>query len=209
MFHIFAPAMHLIFDTETTGLPLRYDAPMTSVDNWPRVIQLAWANFSTSGELIEKRVDLIKPKGWSVPNTDFHKENGFSQERNILEGIPIEEALGYFIEQINKSALLVAHNINFDYNIIGAEMIRAGLSASRRLPRLCTMESSVDFCALPKRGGGYKYPKLEELHKKLFGCGFDGAHDAMNDVMATAKCLYGMFNKDVLVKQKELFNVQG
>lgn len=200
--------MHLIFDTETTGLPKDWRKPMTEVDNWPRVIQLAWANFSTDGELIDSRVDLIKPNGWKVPLTDFHKENGFSQEKNILEGIPIEEALGYFVEQINKSALLVAHNINFDYNVLGAEMIRAKVFAERKLPRLCTMEASTEYCAIPGRGGQkYKYPKLEELHQKLFGCGFEGAHDAMNDVMATAKCLYGMFNKDVLVKQKELFNV--
>ncbi|PJB57251.1 MAG: 3'-5' exonuclease, partial [Bacteroidetes bacterium CG_4_9_14_3_um_filter_41_19] len=34
--------MFLIFDTETTGLPQRYDAPLTDFDNWPRMIQLAW-----------------------------------------------------------------------------------------------------------------------------------------------------------------------
>jgi DNA polymerase-3 subunit alpha len=34
--------MYLIFDTETTGLPKRWDAPITDTDNWPRCIQIAW-----------------------------------------------------------------------------------------------------------------------------------------------------------------------
>ena len=32
----------LFFDTETTGLPKKYDAPASNVDNWPRLIQLSW-----------------------------------------------------------------------------------------------------------------------------------------------------------------------
>ena len=34
--------MYLFFDTETTGLPRRWNAPVTDVDNWPRLVQLAW-----------------------------------------------------------------------------------------------------------------------------------------------------------------------
>ena len=34
--------MFLIFDTETTGLPKRWNAPLTDSDNWPRCIQIAW-----------------------------------------------------------------------------------------------------------------------------------------------------------------------
>jgi DNA polymerase-3 subunit alpha len=34
--------MFLIYDTETTGLPKNYNAPLTDSDNWPRLVQLAW-----------------------------------------------------------------------------------------------------------------------------------------------------------------------
>jgi len=34
--------MFLIFDTETTGLPKNFNAPITDVDNWPRCVQIAW-----------------------------------------------------------------------------------------------------------------------------------------------------------------------
>ena len=41
--------MYLIFDTETTGLPKRFDAPITDTDNWPRCIQIAWQLHDADG----------------------------------------------------------------------------------------------------------------------------------------------------------------
>ncbi len=74
--------MTLVFDTETTGLPIRYDAPMRDVSNWPRVIQLAWALYDSKANLVEQKVDLIKPDGWEIPREAFWIENGFSQEKS-------------------------------------------------------------------------------------------------------------------------------
>ena len=34
--------MYLFFDTETTGLPRNWKAPVTHLNNWPRMIQIAW-----------------------------------------------------------------------------------------------------------------------------------------------------------------------
>ena len=34
--------MFLIFDTETTGLPRNWNAPLSDAENWPRCIQIAW-----------------------------------------------------------------------------------------------------------------------------------------------------------------------
>lgn len=181
---------YLIFDTETTGVPKNYKAPMSDLDNWPRIIQLAWVLYSDAGDFIAGRKDLIKPDGWVVPTEKFWVENGFTQEQNMNEGIPIAEALGYFIQQINTTAhTLVAHNFNFDFNILGAEMIRSNMKAQRRLKKVCTMLSSVDFCKLPAKYG-FKWPKLIELHIKLFNEGFEGAHDALADVKACGKCFF-------------------
>ncbi len=33
---------YVFFDTETTGLPLNWKAPVTELENWPRLIQLAY-----------------------------------------------------------------------------------------------------------------------------------------------------------------------
>ena len=45
--------MFLIFDTETTGLPKDFSAPISDTQNWPRCIQLAWQLHNSLGELIE------------------------------------------------------------------------------------------------------------------------------------------------------------
>ena len=55
--------MFLFFDTETTGLPQRWNAPVTDVDNWPRLVQLAWIMCDDKGNIIEERSDIIKPEG--------------------------------------------------------------------------------------------------------------------------------------------------
>jgi DNA polymerase III subunit alpha len=46
--------MYLIFDTETTGLPQNYSAPLTDFDNWPRCVQLAWQVHDETGKLISE-----------------------------------------------------------------------------------------------------------------------------------------------------------
>ncbi len=53
--------MYLIFDTETTGLPKRWDAPITDTDNWPRCIQIAWQLHDAMGNLIESQDFIVKP----------------------------------------------------------------------------------------------------------------------------------------------------
>jgi len=53
--------MYLIFDTETTGLPRNYNAPVTDTDNWPRCIQIAWQLHGEFGNLIENEDYLMMP----------------------------------------------------------------------------------------------------------------------------------------------------
>lgn len=179
----------IVFDTETTGLPLDWKAPMTRLDNWPRVIQLAWAVHEPDGKLVSDRCVLIRPDGWEIPSEEFWIENGFTTAGNAAKGIPINSALALFLQDLNKCGGIVAHNMAFDYNVLGAEMIRLGKKAKVKLPRYCTMQSSIEHCGLPGMYG-FKYPKLEELHMILFGTEMEGAHDALNDVRGCAKCFF-------------------
>jgi DNA polymerase III epsilon subunit-like protein len=187
----------LVFDTETTGLPADYNAPMGRLDNWPRVIQLSFIHFDEFGNDIMSYNALVKPDGWEMPVGKFWIDNGFSQAKSMREGLPIDIVIDEFIERINNSDVLVAHNIKFDYNIIGAEMIRLGKKANKRLPQVCTMLQSVDFCKIPGKMG-FKWPKLPELHSKLFGRGFSGAHDAMCDTMATKSCFIELCKREII-----------
>lgn len=182
----------LFFDTETTGTPKSYTALMTDVDNWPRVIQLAWAVYTPGGEKVTEHCYLISPDGWEVPKEKFWIENGHSTERCANEGRPLGVVLALFRESVQICDTMVAHNMQFDYNVLGAEMIRTGMRMGKKLERVCTMEAGVLITKIPGPRG-YKWPKLEELHRHLYnGQAFDGAHDAGADVKACVRCYFRM-----------------
>ena len=190
--------MYLIFDTETTGLPKNYKAPLTDFDNWPRLVQLAWQLHSPTGELLAAKNMMIKPEGFTIPH-HAEKVHGISTERAMKEGVTIIEALSIFSEDIARAEWGVAHNVEFDNNIVGAEYLRAGLeNALARLQPLDTKLVSTNFCAIPNKFGKYKWPTLTELHQKLFGEPFADAHDAAYDVDAAARCFFGLIKEGVI-----------
>jgi len=115
--------MFLIFDTETTGLPKDFSAPISDVENWPRCIQLAWQLHDFNGDLIEIKNYIIYPEGFSIPYNS-QKIHGISTERAKIEGHPIKTVLGEFNKALSKSQYIVGHNISFDVNIIFSEFFR-------------------------------------------------------------------------------------
>lgn len=80
----------------------------------------------------------------------------------------------------------------FDEMIVGAELLRK--NKHNIIPikkRICTMQSTVNFCKIPSKYG-FKWPKLTELHYKLFDTDFVDAHNAYVDISITAKCFWKM-----------------
>jgi DNA polymerase-3 subunit alpha len=192
--------MYLIFDTETTGIPRNKTAPLTDLDNWPRLVQFAWQLHDSNGKLISRHNHIVKPDGFDIP---FKAEqvHGISTKRAQEEGIGLIDVIGFFLKDLSQTKLLVGHNIEFDINIIGAELIRCGLTTEQflSLARIDTGISSTEFCQLAGGiGGRLKMPRLTELHQILFGKGFEDAHDASYDVAATARCFFGLISKKVV-----------
>lgn len=182
--------MYFFFDTETTGLPLSWNAPVQDLNNWPRMIQVGYIIYDLEGNHVETKDYIIRPEGFIIPK-DSSNIHGITTERALSEGIDLSIVLNELHQKIAASSILVAHNISFDEKILGAEFLR------NRIPNLieskmkiCTMKSSVNFCAIPNQYGKFKWPKLEELHKKLFNKGFDNAHNALADIQATADCFW-------------------
>lgn len=181
--------MYLFFDTETTGLPRNWKAPVADLANWPRLVQLAYFFFDGDGNMLSGGNFIIKPAGFTIP-AEAARIHGISTERAEKEGRDLQVVLGEFQEALGRADYLVAHNMSFDEKIIGAEFLRNNMPDS--LPaktKICTMQSATDFCALPGPYG-YKWPKLTELYFKLFQTGFEGEHDAAADVAATIKCFW-------------------
>lgn len=181
--------MYLFFDTETTGLPKNWNAPISNLKNWPRMVQLAWLFYDKDGNKISGKDYIIKPEGFTIP-ADVTKIHGITNEKANKEGLPVLEVLQDFHSMINQADFLVAHNISFDEKIVGAEFLRNKMENSiAAKKRICTMQSTKDFCAL-KGQYGNKLPKLSELYYKLFNENFVDAHTAITDIAATAKCFW-------------------
>lgn len=192
--------MYLIFDTETTGIPHNKTAPITDLDNWPRLVQLAWQLHDNNGRLLSQHSYIIQPEGFDIP---FNAEqiHGISTKRAQEEGIQLSEVMKTFIKDLDRTKLLVGHNIEFDINIIGAEYIRQSLQPDSflSLERLDTGIVSTEYCQLKGGiGGRLKMPRLNELHQKLFGKDIEDAHDAAYDVDATARSFFGLIKEKVV-----------
>ncbi len=189
--------MILFFDTETTGLPKNWKAPVTDLNNWPRMVQLAYIFQDSDGNLISQADYIIKPDGYTIP-IDSSSIHGISTERAMIEGKELRFVLEEFNSLLNKAEYLVAHNISFDEKIVGAEFLRIKMQNSIPSKRkVCTMESSTNFCAIDGPYG-YKWPKLSELHYKLFRSNFEESHNAAVDINATAKCFWELKKKGII-----------
>ncbi|MCH1484904.1 MAG: DNA polymerase III subunit alpha [Flavobacteriaceae bacterium] len=205
--------MYLIFDTETTGLPKNWRAPISDTSNWPRCVQIAWQLHDELGNLIESNSFLIKPDGYDIPY-ESEKIHGISTQLAEKEGHNLETVLKKFNLSISKSKFIVGHNVNFDLNVIGCEFYRKNISSNIELTDIldtCT-ESTAFLCKLPGgRGGKFKLPTLTELHEFLFSSPFQEAHNATADVEATARCFLELirlknFKKEELHADDEYFN---
>ena len=182
--------MYLIFDTETTGLPKRWDAPITDTDNWPRCVQIAWQLHDELGNLVEHQDYLVRPDGFNIPY-ESEQVHGISTGLAEQQGETLEVVFERFNEALHKATFVVGQNVGFDVNIMGCEFHRMSVKNSlAELPVLdtCT-EHTAQLCQIPGgRGGKFKLPTLTELHQYLFGEPFAEAHNATADVEATTRC---------------------
>ena len=189
---------YLFFDTETTGIPKDYKAPCTNTDNWPRLIQLGWLLTDAEGRILSEGNHIVRPDGFEIPKaaSDVH---GITTDFALENGKPLLDVIFAFGADLNQAECVIGHNLDYDLHIVGAEYVRLGYDSRIMFarPTLCTMQATIQFCNIPGRFGP-KWPKLMELYTKLFGQEFDGAHDAMADIVATKECFFELIRRGVV-----------
>jgi len=200
----------LFFDTETTDLP-KFKLPLNH-QTQPKILQIAALLISTEGEEITSYCEYVQI-GDAPINKYALAAHGISSEKANNEGVLPEEAFERFYEMsFNSSDALACHNFNFDIQLIKylAHQISPyyddptepliKLDEILELPYYCTMAKTTSYCKLPFPSGrkGFKFPKLEELHRLLFNEDFEGAHDALADVRATARCYYELKSRGIM-----------
>lgn len=189
---------YLFFDTETTGLPADYEAPSSDTANWPRLVQLSWILTDNQGNHLSAGDYIITPKGFVIPTqaSDIHK---ITTDTAIKYGVNLDYAISKFLSALDSAEYIVGHNISFDIHVVDAELVRLGLDeVLYNKKAYCTMIASTDYCKLPGMYGNYKWPKLSELHKKLFDCDFEGAHNSATDIFITCKCFWEMRKRKII-----------
>ena len=161
----------LIFDTETTGLPIQRVGANAGPNNWPHLVSIAWMVLdSDSNKVVTQKSYVIKPINWTIPeeSTAIH---GIIHHYAERYGADLGEVMDEFLT--TEHDILVAHNMAFDENVLINAMLwdlgRSDFSGLTK-PRFCTMSIGRDMCQLPYPSGfaGNKPPKLTELYEHVF-----------------------------------------
>jgi DNA polymerase-3 subunit epsilon len=179
----------LFFDTETTGIPRNYKAPVEDVDNWPRLVQIGWILFDDEQNKLSEHEFIICPDGFEI-SVEVSKVHGITQEKALSDGWKLPFVLGMFTGDLMEADRVIGHNLSYDLSVVGAEMFRLGLpNVLNAKSQICTMKSSTNYCQIPG-GRPWKWPKLHELYHKLFNEPLTQTHTALDDIQNTAKCYF-------------------
>lgn len=196
----------LLFDTETNGLPKRFNAPFIDTDNWPAIISIAWQVWEISSESqvkISEDEKIIQP-GRFVWDTESEKIHGITKEHATEHGVPGSTFFPEFKELVATMDVVVAHNLQFDKNVLLAELVRRNPTMIVNWwPRLeyCTCANTTDLCKLPSptRPGQFKMPKLVELYEFLYEKKGEFAfHTAGGDVECLTQCFLELVRRKVV-----------
>jgi DNA polymerase III epsilon subunit-like protein len=217
----------LVFDTETTGLPQTKILNPDTLNLWPTIVQFSYVIFDLSlNEIVESKDYIIKvPKNIEI-SEDSAKIHGITNEISSNMGILINEALNEFFYYLRKVDNIIGHNISFDLNMIKVELLRIIYNQKLSAEQLknykydlhyisnykniyCTLQDSIKLCnihAIDKFGRPYlKYPKLIELHQKLFDSSPNNLHNSFNDILVTLRCFMKLKHDSDLLENSNSF----
>lgn len=198
----------LVFDTETTGLPVERNGSIYNSFNWPYIIQLSYMIYdSDTNALIGLEDDYIDIPTNVMIDPESVKIHNITSEQ-LRNGINIVQALEKFNSHAEKVDLLVAHNVSFDKRMLMVEGIRNNIKVNIT-DTYCTMKNSINLCKIEttSRSGEkyFKYPRLSELYMKLFDIDPKNTHNALVDILICLRCFCKMeLNLDVSEKNRTI-----
>lgn len=191
----------LVFDTETSGLPTTKQINLETLSLWPNIVQLSWVVLDTETLKLIEYDYIISSNTISEESINIH---GITQSMNKERGYKFGCIYDIFEICLSTCDIIIGHNIDFDINMIKVECMRLNIVFTLSKPVYCTMKSTTQMCKIPQ-GFGYKWPKLEELHKYLFNESASNLHDAIIDVIVCLRCYYQlMYKKDLFEDMKTL-----
>ncbi|GGG49200.1 3'-5' exonuclease [Hymenobacter glacieicola] len=201
----------LFLDTETTGLPTRWDRPHTQENAWPSVAQVGWVVYTAQGEFVKADQAYLQIPAGSMPAAAI-AIHGLTPEFLQAQGQPPEPVLRRLLQDLTTyQPRVVGHFLQLDFHVLGAAFARVGLpNPLPSLPQFCTMAATWP----PLPGGPARRLRLPELHELLFAEPLLHHHDAYVDAEATARCFFelrrrGLLPEETLTGQQPLTVPEG
>lgn len=174
-----APQYVVVFDTETTGLPLHPSAPL---DKQPKIIELGAALLDREGKIVETYSQLVHP-GEEV-TAEITKITGITNEM-LVGAPPFKECLEGLRHIFGQAFAVFAHNLPFD-----RLMLRNDL---KRIDCLDFPWPRGEYCTVGmNRGIWGRNPKLIELYEYATGKPLPQTHRALEDVEALVEAMVAM-----------------
>ena len=191
---------HLLFiDTETSGLPKKWNQPYDALGNWPHAVQVAWLVYSQSGELIKEENFYIRDEAVHI-EPSAQKIHGLTKEFLSENGKGKENVLPLLAKDIETyQPMIIGHFLELDFHILSAEFYRDGIKnplADKK--HFCTMLSTKHLVRNPV----FNYLRLDDLYSTLFQQPLRQQHDALVDARATAQCFFEMLRKGDITEAK-------
>lgn len=208
----------LVFDVETTGLPIGKNPSISELDNWPYIVQLSYIMYDASKNEIDLSYnEIIKIPEYVEISNESIKLHNITMERNQRIGVNIRVALQTFNRVLQQADIVVGHNISFDKRMIMVECARNLVyhrfnNKGIKKVEYCTMKNSVDVCRIErftKNGEKYfKYPTLSELYNNLFKEIPKNTHDSFMDVLLCLRCYVKLvYDADLLHINQTFYNM--
>ncbi len=178
---------YLIFDISANDKPKDWKAPFSDTFAWPRMVHISWIILDEELKLVEDYDCIIKPEGFSI-DEKIAKLCHLDEEDVQQKSSELEAILDQFDQSIQSVDYAIAHNLNFNQNVLAAEYIRKNRQPQHfQVESLCLMQESTYFCKLPNKRGGYKWPSLQELYALLFNQKYAPSNNARADVIAATR----------------------
>jgi DNA polymerase III epsilon subunit-like protein len=179
---------------------------------WPHIVQFSYIIYDISdNEICVIEDNIIRVADDVEISAESSAIHGITNEISKSGGVDLNQVLSGFFGALKNVDMLVGHNISFDINVVVVELLRIIYNQSNTVPAdellsyktylhmlnnyqniHCTMQNSIDMCGIKvmgKNGREYnKFPKLSELHQKLFGSVPNNLHNSLNDILITLRC---------------------
>ncbi|MBA42618.1 MAG: hypothetical protein CMF62_01270 [Magnetococcales bacterium] len=191
--------MHfIVIDCETTGLvkTINEEYPIYS-DEWKykfaRMIQFSWYRTTCFENLSINKVNDYYRK---ITDDDYfrifnHKFHGITNKICNEKGIEIKIIIDKFINDLEKSDIIVGYNVKFDLAILKYELYK--LDRIDLIEKINNFENNNKILCLCKMGKLQmeieNYPKFTTFYKYKFGIDPKNCHNSKYDTFYTTKLL--------------------